>query len=87
MNTFEKAQIKLMKDYIGYDKMIDDLVLKKEKQIIKAEIEILQLQQMKEGLINDIKRIRMEQDLSNLGNTLHYTFVDPRTEYYRLTKS
>lgn len=85
MSTFQNAQIKLMKDYINYDKLIDEMIDAKDKLILKAEIDILKLEEMKQGLINDKKRIEMERDHSNLGHTVNYTFLNPHYEYTKLT--
>lgn len=85
-SIFEKEQIKLMKQYINYDKLVDELVDDKNNQILKTEIEILGLQEMIKGLHNDITRIEMERDQSNLGNIIHYIFINPNYEYHKLTK-
>jgi hypothetical protein len=74
-----------MKDYINYDQLIDEMLDVKDKLILKAEIDILKLEEMKQGLINDKKRIEMERDQSNLGHTIHYMFVNPHYEYTKLT--
>jgi len=40
-STFETAQIKLMKDYINYDELINQLIDTKNKELLKSEIENL----------------------------------------------
>jgi hypothetical protein len=84
--SFEKEQINLMKRYINYDKLVDELVNDKNKQILKAEIEILGLQEMIKGLHNDIIRIETEREQSNLGNIIHYIFINPNYVYHKLLK-
>jgi hypothetical protein len=86
MSFFQKSQIKLMKDYINYDRLVDELINDKDRQILKAEIDILNLEEMKQGFINEKKRIEMERDNSNLGHTIHYIFVNPYNEYLKLTE-
>jgi hypothetical protein len=75
-----------MKDYINYDRLVDELINDKDRQILKAEIDILNLEEMKQGFINEKKRIEMERDNSNLGHTIHYIFVNPYNEYLKLTE-
>ena len=86
-STFETAQIKLMKDYINYDELINQLIDTKNKELLKSEIEILQLRERQERIKRDIKRIEQERDLSNLGNYIPYIFVNPINIYNDLTKS
>jgi len=87
MNTFEKAQIKLMKDYINYDKLVDELIESKDKEILKCEIQITSLREKQEGLRNDINRIKMERDHSNLGHNIAHIFINPHKIYYDMTTS
>lgn len=94
-SIFEKEQTKLMKQYINYDKLVDELIDSKNKQILKAEIQISEilkaeiqisgLQEMIKGLNNDIKRIETEREQSNLGNIIHHIFINPTYVYRKLT--
>lgn len=85
--TSKYNKMKMMKEYIGYDKLIDKLVQEKKRQLIKCRCDILELELQIEGLHLDIERIRKEQEESNLGKLLYHIYLDPYAEYNKLLKS
>jgi hypothetical protein len=84
-NTFEQTQLKLMKDFINYDKLVDELIASKDKEIIRLEIEISKYKECQEGLRRDKERIELERVNSNLGNVRCHIFVNPNKIYYDMT--
>lgn len=86
MNSrFEQTQLKLMKEFINYDKLVDELIASKDKEILRLEIEISRCKEHQECLQRDKERIDLERVNSNLGNVKCHIFVNPNTIYYNMT--
>lgn len=82
----EALKLKKMKEYINFDKLVDEEIEQRRKQIIKNEIDIIKLERMNEILSNDIKRIEEERDHSNMGFNVNHIFINPYIIYEKLTR-
>lgn len=87
LKELEMLKMQKIKEYIKYDQLVDDLIYEKQLLIKKAEIEILGKQSMIEGLYSDINRIQRERQQSNTSQSpTFYNFINPVSEYHKLTK-
>jgi len=83
INDLRKAEFDVIKEYINYDKLVDDLIQEKKRQVQKHAIEILERKQSIKYLENDIQRIIKEQQNSSVDYP--HIFINPNTVYYNMT--
>lgn len=80
--TYERLlqeELAIKKQFINYDKLIDDLISAKEMKILEWRVKMKQVEMAILALQNDIVRIRKEQKNSNYKYC--HCFVDPHIEY------
>ena len=93
MNEIDKLRLEelnAIKKYINYDKLVDDIILKKN-QVLKAKIEIARLEQNIIYIENDVKRIEDERIQSNNNtdnpNFCHLYTVNPFNIYSSMNQN
>ena len=75
----------LMKEYIQYDKIVDNLIASKKRDIIKCKLDIEDYTARISTLENDIIRITEERDNGKFNS--NYIFVNPYTIYDNMCKT
>jgi hypothetical protein len=83
LNDLSQKEYELKKQYIGYDKLVDNAIAEKRKSILELEINILALTKKIASIKNDIARIETERN--NNAHTACGVFVNVAKTYEKMT--
>lgn len=82
--NLQEEEFNMIKHFINYDGLVDNLIREKETKMLEYKIKINQMKMAILTYENDIKRVKEEQKNSN--HKLPHIFINPNMIYHKITQ-